>query len=77
MQINLKHSKTATECFNHYMKEEGIDIAFIQEPYNYLNQVKGIPRNYKLFTSAKTWKRAAVVIVNKKNIRNPVRPAFG
>jgi len=38
----------------------------VQEPYNYLNQVKGIPRNYKLFTSGKARKRAAVLIVNKK-----------
>jgi len=64
IQINLKHSKTGTEYFKHYMKEEGIDIASIQEPYNYLNQVKGNPRNYKLFTSGKARKR--VVIVNKK-----------
>jgi hypothetical protein len=48
------------------MIEEVIDIAFLQEQYNYQNQVKGIPRNYKIFTSGNVRKRAAVVIVNRK-----------
>jgi len=66
IQINLKHSKTATDNFNHLTKEANIDIPFIQEPYNYQNQVTGIPRNYKIFTSGKARKRAAVVVVNRK-----------
>jgi hypothetical protein len=66
IQINLKHSKTANDNFNQLTKETNIDIAFIQEPYNYQNQVIGIPRNYKIFTSGKVRKRAAVVVVNKK-----------
>ena len=48
------------------MKEANIDIAFVQEPYNYQNQVTGIPRNYKNFTSGRTKKRAAVVVINKR-----------
>ena len=48
------------------MKEANIDIAFVQEPYNYQNQVTGIPRNYKIFTSGRTRKRAAVVVINKR-----------
>jgi hypothetical protein len=48
------------------MKDANIDIAFIQQPYNYQNQVTGIPRNYKIFTSGKVLNRAAVVVVNKK-----------
>jgi len=48
------------------MKEANIDIAFIQEPYNYHNQVTGIPRKYKIFTSGKVRKSAAVMVVNKK-----------
>ena len=66
IQINLKHSKAATDNFNQLTKEANIDIAFIQEPYNYQNQVKGIPRNYKLFTGSTDRKRAAVVVTNKK-----------
>jgi hypothetical protein len=32
IEINLKHSKTATDNFNQLTKETDIDIAFIQEP---------------------------------------------
>ena len=66
IQINLKHSKTATDNLYILTKEANIDIAFIQEPYNYQNQVTGIPRNYKVFTSGKERKRAAVVVANKR-----------
>jgi len=64
IQINPKHSKTATDNLNQLMKEANIDIDFIQEPYNYHNQVIGVPRNYKIFTSGKVRKRAAVLAVN-------------
>jgi hypothetical protein len=47
IQINLKHSKTATDNFNQLMKGANIDIAFIQEPYNYQNQVIEIPENVR------------------------------
>ena len=66
IQINLKHSKIATDNFHLLTREANIDIAFIQEPYNYHNQVARIPRNYKVFTSGKERKRAAVVVINKK-----------
>ena len=66
IQINLKHSKTATDNLHLLTKEANIDLAFIQEPYNYQNQVTGIPRNYKVFTSGKERKRAAVVVANKR-----------
>lgn len=65
IQINLKHSNTATDNFNQLMKDANIDIAFIQQPYNYQNQVTRIPRNYKIFTRGKVLNRAAVVVVNK------------
>jgi hypothetical protein len=61
----LKHSKTATNNFNQLTKETDIDIAFIQEPYVYQNQVTRISRNYKVFTCGNGRKLAAVVVVNK------------
>jgi len=66
IQINLKHSKTTTNNFNQLTKEIDIDIAFVQEPYIYQNQVTGITRNYKVFTGGSGRKRAAIVVVNKK-----------
>jgi hypothetical protein len=65
IQINLKHSKTATDNFNQLTKETDIDMAFIQEPYISQNQVTEISRNYKVFTCGSGRKRAAVVVVNK------------
>jgi hypothetical protein len=64
----LKHSKTATDNFNQLRKETDIDIAFIQEPYVYQNQVTGISRNYKVFTCGNGRKRAAVVVVNETGL---------
>ena len=66
LQINLKHSKSATDNLNQLTIEASIDIAFIQERYNYQNQVIRIPRNYKIFSSGKGRKGAAVIVINKK-----------
>jgi hypothetical protein len=61
-QINLKRSKTATVNIHQLIRETTIHITFIKEPYNYHNQVTGIPRNYKVFTSGKGRKRATILI---------------
>ena len=66
IQINLKHSKIATDNFNQLTKETDIDIAFVQEPYIYQNQVTGITRNYKVFTCGNGRKREAIVVINLK-----------
>jgi len=66
LQINLKHSKTSTDKFNQFTKETDTDIAFVQEPYIYQNQVTGITRNYKVFPGGSERKRAAIVVVDKK-----------
>jgi hypothetical protein len=47
------------------MNEAHMDIALIQEPYVYRNQVTGISRKYRLFSSGQGKKRAAIVINNK------------
>ena len=49
MQINLQHSKTATDNFNQFTMEAALDIVFIQEPYIYKNQVTGISRKHRIF----------------------------
>jgi len=65
MQLNLQHSRPATDNFNHLMTEDDMDIAFIQEPYVYQNQVTGILRKHRIFTSGQGRKRAAIVVANK------------
>ena len=63
--INLRHSKPATDNFNIFAKEARVDIALIQKPHIYLNQVTGISRKYRIFSSGHGEKRAAIVVSNK------------
>jgi hypothetical protein len=69
LQINLQHSRAAT---NNLMKtieeeeeEEGIDIICIQEPFVIKNKVIGILRKYKTLVQGEGRIRAAIVITNK------------
>jgi hypothetical protein len=64
-QINLQHSKTATDNFNQLMMETAKEIAFIQELYIYQNQVTGISRNHRIFACGNGRKRSTIVIANK------------
>ena len=66
LQINLHHSRAATDNLTKIINEEGTDIVFIQEPYNIGNKVVGLPRSYAVFTSGAGRKRAAIVIKNKR-----------
>jgi hypothetical protein len=65
MQLNLQHSRLATDNFNQFMKEANMGIAFIQETYIYQNLVTGISRKYRIFASGHRRKRAAIVVTNK------------
>jgi hypothetical protein len=47
------------------MKEAHMDIALLQEPYVYQNQVTGISRKYRIFSGGQGKKRAAIVVTNK------------
>jgi len=65
MQINLQHSRLATDNLLKIMEEEDTDIVCIQEPYNIGREIGGIPRFYTVLTSGEGKKRAAIVINNK------------
>ena len=65
LQINLQHSRTATDNLMKIINEEGTDIVFIQEPYNIGNKAVGLPRSCAVFTSGAGRKRAAIAIKNK------------
>jgi hypothetical protein len=64
MHLNLQYSRPAIN-FNQFMTEANVDIAFIQEPYVYQNQVTGISRKYRIFASGHGRKRAAIAVTNK------------
>jgi hypothetical protein len=66
LQINLQHSRTATDNLTKIINEEGADIVCIHEPYNIGSKAVGLPRSYAVFTSGAGRKRAEIVIKNKK-----------
>jgi hypothetical protein len=67
LQINLQHSRLATDNLLKIMKEENTDIACIQEPYMLGNKIGGIPHSLTVLTIRESKKRAAIV-VNNNNI---------
>jgi exonuclease III len=66
IQINLQHSRLATDNLLKIIEEEGTDILCIQEPCTIGNKIVGLPRSYKVFASGEGRKRAAIVINNKQ-----------
>jgi hypothetical protein len=65
MQLNLQHSKPATDNLNLLTKEAHMDIALLEEPYVYQNQATGISQKYRIFSGGQGKKRAAIVVTNK------------
>jgi len=65
IQVNLQHSRAATDNLMKLVAEDETDIIFIQEPHTIQGKAVGIPTKYKIFTSGDDRCRAAVVVTNK------------
>jgi hypothetical protein len=65
LQINLQHSRAATNNLVKTIEEDGIDILCIQEPHVINNKIIGIPKKYKVLAHGEGRKRAAIVITNQ------------
>jgi hypothetical protein len=65
LQINLQHSRAATNNLLKTIEEDDIDVICIQEPYVINNKVVGIPRKYKILAYGEGKHTAAIVITNK------------
>jgi hypothetical protein len=65
-QVNLQHSRAATDNLMQIISAERIRIALIQEPYLYQNRTLGITKGYKTFTSGEGKSRAAIVIPDNR-----------
>jgi len=63
MQINLQHSKVATDNLRKII-EQNTDI-FMQEPYFYQNRMTGICKSHRNYIFHED-KRRAAIIINKK-----------
>ena len=63
-QINLKHSRGATDNLMQIINRENTDMVMIQEPYLYQNSIQGITSGYRTYTHGKGKSRAAILITN-------------
>jgi hypothetical protein len=61
-QINLQHSRAATDNLMQIIAQENTDIAMIQETYLYQNSPKGITRGYR--THPRTRKKQSCNCIN-------------
>jgi len=68
-QLNLQHSRLATDNLLKITDEENTDILFIQEPYTIRGKIDGLSKKIKIFTSEGKH-RAAIVV--KKQIKHDV-----
>ena len=66
IQINLKHSRVATDTLLKQIEQDGIDVALIQEPYSISNKVAIISNRYRTFSSGQGRIRAAVIVTNNR-----------
>jgi hypothetical protein len=66
IQVNLQHSRAATDNLIKLVKIEKTDIIFIQEPYLNKRKMTGISRSFRSYFSPENNNRAAIVITNKE-----------
>ena len=66
LQLNLHHSRLATDNLNKIIEEENIDILCIQEPYEIRKQITGFPRRLKIFIEGEGKHRAAILVNNNR-----------
>ena len=65
MQINLQHSRTATDNIMNLSGQDKTDILFIQESYLYNCRIAGISTKNRIYTSHEDKSPAAIVINNR------------
>jgi len=76
LQINLRHSKIATNNLQKIIDEEGKDIVCIQEPYTIGSKFMGLPRSYAVFASGAGRKQAAIIIKKQTYRHNTTKPTI-
>jgi len=65
-QINLQHSRAATDNIMKLTEQDNTDIVFIQEPYLYQNRIAGIIKSHRKYISLDDKCRAAIIITNNE-----------
>jgi len=65
MQINLEHSRVATDNLMNLIKQDHIDTVFVQEQYLLQNKTAGITRIHRTYISTEDRSRAVIIITNE------------
>ena len=68
IQINLQHSKSATNNLMKVTNTEETDIIFAQEPYVYQNRPVGFGGSYRVFSAGTAKRRTAIITIRNDNI---------
>ena len=66
MQINLQHSRMATDNLTNLIEQDSSDIILIQEPYLYNNRMAGLRNSSRSYICSAGTSRAAILITNNK-----------
>ena len=66
MQINLQHSRAATDNTMKLIEQDNTDIVFIQEPYLYQKRIAGKINSHRKYISLDDKSQAAIVIINNQ-----------
>jgi hypothetical protein len=74
LQINLNHTKTATQLVAQYALQNNLDILLLQDPYVYNTNLLGFPQNWRYYhsTNLKAW----IIIINPRLLITPIAPNF-
>jgi hypothetical protein len=64
IQINLKHSRAATDNLMQFIATETNDIMLVQEPYIYQEEIRGVSRKYRTYSYGEKRRKASIILVN-------------
>ena len=62
VQINLQHSRVATDNVMGLIQQDHTDIVFVHEPYLFQNKTAGITRTHRIYISTEDKSQAAIII---------------
>jgi ribonuclease HI len=65
MQINLQHSRTATDNLMKLIQQDFTDIVLVQEPYIIQNKLAGITRTHRTYITNEDRSRATIILANE------------
>ena len=66
LQVNLQHKRAATTNLIQMLRENQIDIAFVQEPHVIHSDLAGIPKSLRTYVSGNGRIRSALLVNNKE-----------